>query len=393
MIRALFLIANNLIYKQISQRFIFKLSAHRAHDMTLRLLTIADKNVILLALARLAYRLAFAYRPVTIGNVELNYPLMLAAGFVKGHGFANQQQALQAVESGTNIMPGWRSVPTLLGIVEFGSFTPHPRLGNDGIVMWRDEDTQSTQNRVGLKNPGAVAAATFLQRHRQYLPTTFGINIAPTPAVDDLEREITEITQAMSAFIERDIRPAWFTLNLSCPNTEDDPSGHQTQHRTHAVCHAIIRHLAPHNIPLWVKISPALSANQYEILMQVFDAVGVAAVIATNTHAEPTPDDASVKAGIAGGRLHHRATTAVAHLRHAQIKHAHEVDIIACGGILDGESYRNFKTLGVEVAQYWSALVFRGPLAAPIIEREVPDYVPQQPHYTYDEEPGRPGIA
>ena len=41
-----------------------------------------------------------------------------------------------------------------------------------------DPATRSTQNRVGLKNPGAQAAAAFLARNKTQLPTTYGINIA-----------------------------------------------------------------------------------------------------------------------------------------------------------------------------------------------------------------------
>ena len=65
---------------------------------------------------------------------------MLAAGFVKGVGFPDEDAALMAVESGRNVMPGWASVPALCGLVEFGSFTRWPRLGNPGTVVWRHAD-------------------------------------------------------------------------------------------------------------------------------------------------------------------------------------------------------------------------------------------------------------
>ena len=43
------------------------------------------------------------------------------------------------------------------------------------------------------------------------------------------------------------------------------------------------------------------------------------------------------------------------------------VDLVACGGILDGASWR---ACPARAAQYWSALVWRGPLAAALILRE-----------------------
>ena len=60
---------------------------------------------------------------------------------------------------GRDVVPGWRSLPALVGAVEFGSYTRHPRLGNPGRVVWRDHATRSMQNRIGLRNPGARAAA------------------------------------------------------------------------------------------------------------------------------------------------------------------------------------------------------------------------------------------
>ena len=48
--------------------------------------------------------------------------------------------------------------------------------------------------------------------------------------------------------------------------------------------------------------------------------------------------------------------------------------MIACGGILDGASFRQYLDLGVEAGQYWSALVYRGPFAAAIIESELAEH-------------------
>jgi dihydroorotate dehydrogenase len=312
------------------------------------------------ALLRQCHRLAFNEQAIKVGGVTLPYPLILAAGFVKGDSFDDELSALAAVEQGYNIIPGWRSMPTLVGPVEFGSFTRWPRLGNPGTVLWRDVPTRSTQNRVGLKNPGARAAAAFLDLHREQLPPVFGINLAVSPGVTDPAQEQAEILEAVNFFLERRIQPAWFTLNVSCPNTEDDPGGHQTGAKTRALCQALVDQI---NVPLWVKISPDLADEQYTILMRVFETVGVQAVIATNTLAQPTPDDTTLFAGVGGGRLHDCAVAATIRLQ------SESVALIGCGGILDGTTFRDFRSAAA--AQYWSALIYRGPLAAALILNEV----------------------
>lgn len=359
-------------YEKLLRPFMFRSSAQAAHHQMLQLLKFADALPPLCALLAIIHRLTSDQQPVQVGGVALPHPLILAAGLVKGEGFATEAEALAAVTSGHNIIPGWRSIPRLVGLVEFGSFTRHPRLGNPGVVVWRDEPNQSTQNRVGLRNPGAIAAAAFLSQYWDKLPPIFGINIATSPGVTDSQQEAQEVVEALAAFLEQDICPTWFTLNLSCPNTEDDPGCRQTAAQAHAVCQAVTDYLRATDlkIPLWVKISPELAPQQYQTLMQVFHETGVRAVIATNTLPRPTPTPPEVIAGVGGQRLHPAALETVRCLQAIKQQHGYAIDVIGCGGVLDGISYQAFVNLGASVVQYWSALIYRGPLAAAVIESE-----------------------
>jgi dihydroorotate dehydrogenase len=124
-------------------------------------------------------------------------------------------------------------------------------------------------------------------------------------------------------------------------------------------------------VPLWVKVSPGLAREQYQALMKVFAAVGVRAVVATNTHAEPTPDDAQIMAGVGGARLHAWSIEAARTLMKAKIENDYAVDVVGCGGIQDSSSQWAFARLGVKAFQYWSGLVYRGPLAGGLIHYEV----------------------
>ncbi len=362
---------NHLVYEQMLRPLLFRRSAMEAHQRLLTLLAWADEPLPSSALGLLR-RLVRARCDVAVGGVLLPQSLILAAGLVKGEGFDSESAALAAVESGRCIMPGWRSVPRLLGPVEFGSFTRWPRQGNAGVTLWRDPATRSTQNRVGLRNPGVLAAAAFLARHRDSLPPVFGINIAISPGVTDLDQELQEARESIAAFVRQGIRPSWFTLNVSCPNTEDDPGARQTEQHTRRLCRAVVELLNGdvQPTPLWVKVGPGLAAEQYGALMRVFADEGVRAVIATNTHPEPTPDDPALMAGVGGGRLHARALAAAGHLLTERQRRGYAVDVIGCGGVIDAASYHAFRALGVAAVQYWSALVYRGPLAAAVIESE-----------------------
>ena len=380
-LRNLLLAAHRQLYERLARPLIFRGSAQTAHESLLRLLSELDGNALAIHLLKQIGRTVVQHPeyapPLSLEWGPGSEVLILAAGMVKGLGFHDEATALRAVDSGENIIPGWRSVPALVGLVEFGSFTRWPRLGNPGTVIWRDEPARSTQNRVGLKNPGAQAAAAFLARHAAHLPAVYGLNIAVSPGVTDPAQELDEVLTSLSFFLEQKLTPAWFTLNLSCPNTEDDPGGHQTATRARDLCGAILNHLvgtrngASKTIPLWIKISPELGADQYAALMQVCAEVGVQAIIATNTLPRPTPDNPGVNAGVGGGRLHQPALEAVRHLAAARAQSASAVKIIGCGGVLDGATAQALLAAGADALQYWSALIYRGPLAAAQIQQEI----------------------
>ncbi|MCY4062714.1 MAG: hypothetical protein OXG53_10135 [Chloroflexi bacterium] len=366
----------NAAYHWLIRPVVFRLSAQNAHNQAIRLLRALDGLPLAAEMASALHRFTFSDTSTAVGGARLSQRLILAAGLVKGDGFADEEQALRAVSQERNIMPGWRIVPALAGAVELGSFTRFPRLGNPGMVVWRNAATQSTQNRVGLRNPGAHAAARFLGERRRQLPKEYGINIAVSPGVEDIHEQTRHIAESVAFFLDAGVHPTWFTLNLSCPNTEDDPQGHQLGAETRQLCGAVLEGLRARqlHIPLWVKISPGLANEQYRALMRLFDEVGVEAVIATNTLAQPAPDNSAIQAGVGGGELLPAALDAVRQLLAEKQRHGYAVDVIACGGIIDGASLRKYEGLGVKAGQYWSALVYRGPFAAAIIESELAEH-------------------
>lgn len=359
------------LYRYGAYPLIRTMPAQQAHEQILTWLPGLDRSDFVCERLKDLHRIAFRRQQVVAGGVQLTQPLVLAAGFVKGVGFETEADALAAVARGEDIIPGWRAVPALVGPVEFGSFTRYPRPGNPGITIWRDDSTQSTQNRVGLRNPGATAGAHFLARNRLHLPEQFGINIAVQPGTDDPQQEQDEVIESIDAFLAQNIVPTWFTLNLSCPNTEDDPQANQTERKARKLCGAAVAHLRHAGVmaPLWVKISPGLSEIQYRALMQTFADTGVRAVVATNTLPEAAPDRTT--AGVGGGRLHPHALRAATLLRQIRSALQVPVDVIGCGGLLDGQSYLHYRQQGIYLIQYYSALIFRGPLAAAIIESEL----------------------
>jgi dihydroorotate dehydrogenase len=174
------------------------------------------------------------------------------------------------------------------------------------------------------------------------------------------------------AFSGLEAGPSWLTLNLSCPNTEDDPRGNQSADLAGSLCAALAGAL---DVPLWVKIGPDLSDEQLAAIVAVFSKTGVRAVVATNTLAQTTPDGAGA-AGVSGSRLQPLALDVVARLNRTIDVSGLPLDIVGGGGILDGADLRAFRAAGARAAMIYTALVLRGPLAAALILREAEEGEP-----------------
>ena len=373
--------SGGLLNRMATRHFLRK-PPERAHESALRHLRFLDEHPRLLV--ALASRFPKVSWPVEAGGVQLDSPLILAAGLVKGDGFDSEAEAMVAVSRGRNIIPGWRSVPALVGAVEMGSFTPVPRLGNPGTVLWRDTEHRTLYNRIGLRNPGARAAAAFLGERQAELPATYGISLATDPDETDLQQKCESIAEAAKHFISAGLRPSWVTVNLSCPNT-DLAARTSTEPPDYAktICSAVKQEL-PAGIPLWAKVGPDLSDTAYQELAQVLEEAGAKAIVAVNTATRKVPqsDATETQAGMGGASLRSeslRAVSALTAATHPSTAASEppssttqnlSLDIIGCGGIFTGSDLQAFQNAGAKAAQYWSALVFRGPNAPTLIARE-----------------------
>ena len=304
--------------------------------------------------------------PAIAGGVQLTHPHILAAGWVKGTGFDNEVQALAAVVQGRNLIPGWRSLPSLVGPVEFGSYTRWPRHGNRGATMWRLPG-RSLGNRVGLRNVGIRAASSFLSMHQEELPRCWGINLAPTPGVEDPQQLFEEMQQSLAYLVDAALKPSWVTINISCPTTNADMESVQSEAQVRALLMAARQGL-PRDVPLWIKVGPGLPASRYAMLVALCGEFRVRAVVATNTRQEVDGDGRSW--GASGETLARDSLDAVVKLTVLKQMLNVPVDIIACGGILQGRDLRQLRRFGIVVWQYFAALVYRGPFAGGLISRE-----------------------
>lgn len=302
----------------------------------------ADQCSDLLRLCRGLGPLLLPQAPVRVGGIHLPQPFILAGGWIKGRGYASEIEALAQVARPDSFLPGWRTLPLLAGPVEFGSFNRWPRLA---------------PNASG--NPGIRAATAYLSLHRSDLPSTYGLNISPPPVPGDGEEMRQEITESLEIISAADLNPSWITLNLA--HIMMDPESTAT---VDGLMQTASRAM-PAATPLWFKVSPGLPASRYREILDLCDECNVKAIIATDVLFQYHPDGSpAFVSGKALAPLARQAQIALASLKHI---HGHDVDLVACGGIMAGRDLPALARMGIRAWQYHSALLHRGPLAGPLI--------------------------
>jgi dihydroorotate dehydrogenase len=342
------------LYTAIARPLLFRLDPERAHDLTMRSLTLPGVTQVLAAAARPSGASGLGQRVL---GLDFANPVGLAAGLDK------QGTAVAA----------WPALG--FGFAEIGTVTPRPQPGNPRPRLFRLPDDLAVINRFGFNSAGAEAVAENLREHGVERPTAssrslcpLGINVGKnkdTPneqAADDYVRAIERLRSSAG----------YFVVNVSSPNT----AGLRAL-QDHAALRPLLQQCVAaardqrHDVPVLVKVSPDMTTDD---LLRTVDAAlegGAAGIVATNT----TTSRGGLKArgavvaetgGLSGAPLRQTANAACGALfRHL----GRRVPIVGVGGIASADdAYERIRS-GATLVQVYTALIYEGPgLVARIID-------------------------
>jgi dihydroorotate dehydrogenase len=285
-------------------------------------------------------------------GLSFSNPVGLAAGFDK-NGIA--LEALDALG---------------FGFIEAGTVTYHPQLGNERPRLFRLPEDKALINRAGFNNDGAALLARRISKHRP--DCVLGVSIGKsrvTPlegAVDDYLNSF-EIVHPVADYI---------AVNVSSPNT---PGLRELQQA--GQLEGLLRALQKRNRelsdqggkPLLVKLSPDLSKQELEMIVDVLRRTGVAGIIATNTTIKrdslrtPAAQVAAFGAGgLSGAPLRNPSTRIIATL---YCLLGGSMPLIGVGGIFTAEDAWEKICSGASLVQLYTAFIYQGP----VIAREIND--------------------
>lgn len=333
---------------QLLRPLLFRLSADRAHQLTLTALQ--HLSVVL--------RDHWSKRtPTTLWGLDFPHCCGLAAGFDKN-----------AV-----------ALPALFKLgfsfIEVGAVTPYAQPGNPRPHVKRLPAEQSVLNRCGFNNDGVDQLVARLRNFRTgpYATRIVGVNLGKnkkTPLAAALDDYLfcMEKVYPYSDFI---------TINVSSPNTQGLRDMEAAQLLSNLLAgvvasrDALARELGLRR-PILLKVSPDLSDKQMHQVADVVQKQAVDGLIATNTSVRHQ-ELLGRCTGTWGGGLSGRALKQAA--RHAlQVFYralGDEVPIISVGGIDSIEEAQWRMDHGARLLQLYTGLIYQGPALVRAIAKDV----------------------
>lgn len=346
------------------KKFLFSLDPETAHVLAKNITRFAPKKLV----ARTT-QVKNACLTTRIGDTVLANPVGLAAGFDK-----------------TGDMVDFLSAAGF-GYLELGSITAFPCGGNTKPRIFRLPKDECLINRMGLPNAGAEAFARKMRRKKLRIP--YGINIAKTPA-NALPTNISGIDDFLLSFEKLSGLGSYITLNLSCPNTEDGKTFEEPELFSELMNQiSSVRKKKKDSRPLFVKLSPVLSASALKRLVELALRFDVDGFVLTNT----TPLRLGLKTSekklhqIGRGGLSGKALLSDAN---KTLKAVYEIvgkkkTLIGVGGILDFEDLLGKISFGASLFQVYTGFIYRGPLFVRDLNRALAQFCEKQGVKNYQE--------
>ena len=251
------------------------------------------------------------------------------------------------------------------GFVEVGTITPLKQYGNPKPRVFRLVEDEALINRLGFNNLGAENIISKIKRNKKI--GTLGVNIGPNK---DSENRIKDYLKCLKTFHQE---ADYITINISSPNTTDLRKFHN-QKKLDDLLKSIEKEKEnlSSKVPIVIKVSPDISANEIDELSQVILSNEVKGIIVSNTSDETRESLINIQKHQKGGLSGKPITTKSTKLINRFYKLLKgRVKIIGVGGVDSGASaYEKFKA-GADYVQLYTGMVYRGPNIVSMIKKEL----------------------
>ena len=327
---------NNIIFT-LYRKIAFSCDPEKVHDISLLLLEYIYRSY----LGKIFHK-NLSIKNTTQFNILFDNPIGLAAGFDKNADYLNFISNIG------------------FGFVEVGTLTPKPQAGNPKPRVFRLIKERAIINHLGFNNKGIDYALEKIKKYNRNIP--IGVNIGKNAS--------TPIHNAFQDY-EYCLRKAYsiadyITLNISSPNTKDLRDLQSGENITDFLSsimnlHSNLKKVYKKHTPLVIKIAPDVNSETISDLVRLIKHYDVDGIICTNTTIDKSnlnQESRNLQGGLSGRPLYDKSNSI---LKEVSNMLDGSKTIIGVGGIDSAESAEEKFSLGADLLQIYTGLVYEGP--------------------------------
>ena len=315
----------------ILRPYIFNLDPEVAHDLAIKSLKL-----------NLIPKSFFSLANENLLNIELfgmkfENPIGLAAGFDKS---AEVYNALFNLG---------------FGFVEVGTITPKKQLGNPKPRIFRLEKDLALINRLGFNNEGLEIVKNRISHNSP--KGILGVNVGPNKDTKDKKSDFIKCIISLHKISN------YITINISSPNTEGLRDFHKEEFFSDLLKDLEnIKKKEKINKPILIKISPDISENSIEPLINLILKYKIDGLIISNSTDKNRENLVDTKKNEIGGL----SGKPLENLSNKIIKDFYKalkgrIPIIGVGGVDSSESALEKISAGASAVQLYTGMVYKGP--------------------------------
>lgn len=321
---------------------LFAFSPETAHNIVARLLLLLSYIPFSRHIIRLFYRYSSPSLEREVIGIKFPNPVGMAAGFDKNGELYNQLSDFG------------------FGFIEIGSVTPVEQPGNSKPRVFRIPQDNALINRMGINNKGVKSVVSKLKQNKPRV--IIGGNISKSTASRneqaplDYEKSFAQLYD----FVD------YFVVNVSCPNVKGLTKLQDITSLSEIIDKLTqLRKYFDDYRPILLKVSPDLTDEQLDEIIELILVSGLDGIVATNTTTsrynltiEPQQIESIGDGGLSGAPLYSRSLEII---RYISRKTGGQLPIIGVGGIMTPRQAEEMLNAGASLVQIYTGFIYNGP--------------------------------
>ena len=330
------------MYKHLIRPILFRFNPETAHNLTFSALSILRHIPFARSIMRAIYKRESPSLEKEVFGLKFPNPVGLAGGLDKNGEYYNDMANFG------------------FGFVEIGSLTPQPQDGNAKPRCFRVPQDKAIINRFGINNKGVKNAVEHLKKERPNVIVAANISKNSTSINEDAAKDYESAFALLYDFVDM------FVVNVSCPNVVGLTSLQDISFLSEIVDRLLnLRMYYDNYRPILLKVSPDLSKEQLDDIVDYCLRSGIDGIVAGNT--TRSRDGLTISkeeiekignGGMSGAPVHKKNLELV---RYIHSKTEGKLPIIGVGGIMSEENAKAMIDAGASLVEIYSGFVYEGP--------------------------------